>query len=44
LKTGSIKAAVFKMGYIYEAQFITLAKPSLKSGYGKNLLGMLNRK
>lgn len=44
LKIGSIEAAAFEMGYISEAQFIKLAKPLLKSGYGKNLLGMLNRK
>lgn len=44
LKIGSIEAAAYEMGYISEAQFVNLAKPLLKSGYGKNLLGMLNRK
>ncbi|WP_223032331.1 glucose-1-phosphate thymidylyltransferase RfbA [Hanstruepera marina] len=44
LKIGSIEAAAYEMGYITEEQFIDLAKPLLKSGYGKNLLGMLNNK
>ncbi|WMI68938.1 glucose-1-phosphate thymidylyltransferase RfbA [Mangrovimonas sp. YM274] len=44
LKIGSIEAAAFEMGYIDEAQFKALAEPFLKSGYGKNLLGLLNRK
>lgn len=44
LKIGSIEAAAFEMNYINEAQFIALAKPLLKSGYGKNLLGLLKNK
>ena len=44
LKIGSIEAAAFEMGFIGEEQFIKLAEPLLKSGYGKNLLGLLNRK
>jgi len=44
LKIGSIEAAAFEMGYISEKTFRDLAKPLLKSGYGKNLLGLLNKK
>lgn len=43
LKIGSIEAAAFEMGYINEVQFRALAEPLLKSGYGINLLGMLNK-
>ena len=41
LKIGAIEAAAFEMGYINEPQFKALAQPLLKSGYGKNLLGLL---
>ncbi|TYB78744.1 glucose-1-phosphate thymidylyltransferase RfbA [Bizionia myxarmorum] len=44
LKIGSIEAAAFEMGYISEKAFVELANPLLKSGYGKNLLGLLNNK
>ena len=44
LKIGAIEAAAFEMGYISEIQFKTLAEPLLKSGYGKNLLGLLKTK
>ena len=44
LKIGSIEAAAFEMGYINEKQFKALAEPLLKSGYGKNLLGLLKNK
>jgi glucose-1-phosphate thymidylyltransferase len=44
LKIGAIEAAAFEMKYINEQEFIALAKPLLKSGYGKNLLGLLNKK
>lgn len=44
LKIGAIEAAAFEMGYINEKQFRDLAEPLLKSGYGKNLLGLLNNK
>ncbi|MGY0391259.1 glucose-1-phosphate thymidylyltransferase RfbA [Bizionia sp. KMM 8389] len=43
LKIGSIEAAAYEMGYISEETFTALAKPLLKSGYGKNLLGLLNK-
>lgn len=43
LKIGSIEAAAYEMGYISEDQFKALAEPLLKSGYGTNLLGMLNK-
>lgn len=43
LKIGSIEAAAFEMGYIDEYQFKALAEPLLKSGYGKNLLGLLSK-
>ncbi|MCB4807293.1 glucose-1-phosphate thymidylyltransferase RfbA [Tamlana sp. 62-3] len=44
LKIGSPEAAAFEMGFINEDDFIALANPLLKSGYGKNLLGLLNSK
>ena len=44
LKIGSIEGAAFEMGFIDEKQFKVLAKPLMKSGYGKNLLGLLNQK
>ena len=44
LKIGAIEAAAFEMGYITESQFQALAEPLLKSGYGKNLLGLLKNK
>lgn len=44
LKIGAIEAAAFEMGYINKKQFKDLAEPLLKSGYGKNLLGLLNIK
>ena len=43
LKIGSIEAAAFEMGLITLKQFKNLAKPLLKSGYGKNLLGLLDK-
>ena len=42
LKVGSIEAAAFEMNYINEDQFRALAEPLLKSGYGNNLLGLIN--
>ena len=42
LKIGAIEAAAYEMGFISKEQFIRLAKPLMKSGYGKNLLGILN--
>ena len=43
LKIGSIEAAAFEMDYIDERQFKSLATPLIKSGYGKNLLGLLKK-
>ena len=43
LKIGSIEAAAYEMNYINENQFKSLAEPLLKSGYGKNLLGLLEK-
>lgn len=43
LKIGAIEGAAFEMGYINEDQFKALAEPLLKSGYGKNLLALLNK-
>src|SRR5690606_20586241 len=42
LKIGAIEAAAYEMGYIDERQFKDLAGPLMKSGYGKNLWGLLN--
>lgn len=44
LKIGSIEAAAYEMGYINDQQFIELAQPLMKSGYGKNLLGLMKDK
>lgn len=44
LKIGAIEAAAYEMGYINKEEFKILAEPLLKSGYGKNLLGLLNNK
>ncbi|MCL6293427.1 glucose-1-phosphate thymidylyltransferase RfbA [Jejuia spongiicola] len=44
LKIGSIEAAAFEMRYIDDKQFEDLANSLLKSGYGKNLLGLLKGK
>lgn len=38
LKVGSIEEAAYEMGYITKEQLHALAKPLLKSGYGKHLL------
>lgn len=43
LKIGAIEVAAFEMGYIDRNQFRDLAEPLLKSGYGINLLGVLNK-
>lgn len=43
LKIGSIEAAAFEMGFIDEQSFVMLAEALLKSGYGKNLLGLLKK-
>ena len=44
LKIGAIEGAAYEMGYIDKQQFKALAEPLLKSGYGKNLLGLLKNK
>lgn len=41
LKIGAIEGAAFEMGFINEEEFKQLTAPLLKSGYGKNLLGLL---
>lgn len=43
LKIGAIEGAAYEMGYISKEQFKALAEPLMKSGYGKNLLGILNK-
>lgn len=43
LKIGAIEAAAYEMGYIDKQQFKELAQPLMKSGYGINLLGILNK-
>lgn len=43
LKIGAIEGAAYEMGYITKEQFKALAEPLMKSGYGKNLLGILNK-
>ena len=43
LKIGAIEGAAFEMGYIDRDQFKALAEPLIKSGYGKNLLGILKK-
>ncbi|WP_299159606.1 glucose-1-phosphate thymidylyltransferase RfbA [uncultured Eudoraea sp.] len=42
LKIGAIEVAAYEMGYIDKQQFKNLAEPLMKSGYGINLLGILN--
>jgi glucose-1-phosphate thymidylyltransferase len=43
LKIGAIEGAAYEMGYINKKEFKALAEPLMKSGYGKNLLGILNK-
>ncbi len=42
LKVGSIEEVAHNMGYINDKQLEKLAKPLLKSGYGKYLMRLLN--
>lgn len=44
LKIGAIEAAAYQMGYIDRHQFQSLAEPLLKSGYGANLLKILDER
>lgn len=41
LKVGAIEGAAYEMGFITKNEFEQLTVPLLKSGYGKNLLGLL---
>ncbi|WP_271768237.1 glucose-1-phosphate thymidylyltransferase RfbA [Aquimarina algiphila] len=43
LKIGAIEGVAFKMGYISEEKMIVLAKPLVKSGYGKHLLSIIEK-
>ena len=43
LKIGAIEGAAFEMGFINDEELKTLAEPLMKSGYGKNLLGLLKK-
>lgn len=38
LKIGAIEEAAYEMGYIDKEQLISLAKPLMKSGYGRHLM------
>lgn len=44
LKIGAIEGVAYEMGYIDQEQFKALCQPLLKSGYGKNLLSLLETK
>ncbi|MDG1284407.1 MAG: glucose-1-phosphate thymidylyltransferase RfbA [Flavobacteriaceae bacterium] len=44
LKVGAIEGVAFEMGYIDETQLKRLIEPLLKSGYGENLIQLLNKK
>ena len=44
LKVGAIEGVAFEMGYIDETQLKRLIEPLLKSGYGENLIQLLNQK
>ena len=43
LKIGAIEEVAFKMGYISKEEMTELAKPLIKSGYGKHLLSILEK-
>jgi glucose-1-phosphate thymidylyltransferase len=43
LKIGAIEEVAYKMNYINKEEFTSLIQPLLKSGYGKHLLGLLNK-
>lgn len=42
LKIGAIEEVAYKMGYISKEQFIKLAEPLLKSGYGYHLMSLIS--
>lgn len=44
LKIGAIEGIAYEMGYITEQQLRDLATPLMKSGYGRNLLELINKK
>ena len=44
LTISAIEAAAYQMGYIGKEQFKKLAEPLLKSGYGLNLLKILDER
>ncbi|MXN91960.1 glucose-1-phosphate thymidylyltransferase RfbA [Flavobacterium sp. Sd200] len=44
LKIGAIEGIAYEMGYIDETQFRALCEPLLKSGYGKKLLSLIDRR
>jgi glucose-1-phosphate thymidylyltransferase len=44
LKIGAIEGVAYEMGYINESQFRALCEPLLKSGYGKKLLSLIDRR
>ena len=44
LKIGAIEGIAYEMKYIDETQFRALCEPLLKSGYGKKLLSLIERK
>ena len=41
LKIGAIEQAAYKMGFINKEELIATAEPYLKSGYGKNILALV---
>ena len=43
LKVGCIEEVAYRMGYINKNQLLEIAKPLVKSGYGKYLIDMLER-
>lgn len=44
LKIGAIEGIAYEMGFIDENQFRALCEPLLKSGYGTNLLALIEKK
>jgi len=44
LKIGAIEGIAYEMGYITEEQLRELATPLMKSGYGRNLLELINKR
>ena len=44
LKVGSIEEVAYRMAYINKEQLATLAKPLIKSGYGKYLMDLVEEK